>query len=103
MVEDNTEVEISSDVIPVHKNRSEYVDFTIICKNQATGKKIKYGVEKAVISSASTFFNDMFKACSSQGNGNKEELEMMEMDSETILKFLQAISSVADDNIWSIK
>lgn len=97
--EDSTDLAI----IPVNKKRSKYVDFTIICKNQASGKIIKFGVEKAVISSASTFFNDMFEACSSQENNDKEQLEMMEMDSETVLKFLQCISGIVDSQIWSIE
>ena len=45
----------------------------------------------------------MFEACSSQENNDKEQLEMMEMDSETVLKFLQSISGIVDNQIWSIE
>jgi BTB/POZ domain len=90
-------------IIPINKDRSKHVDFTIICKDRGKGTTIKYGVEKAVIASMSTFFNDLFEVCSVKGQGNKEELEMMEMDSKTIRKFLEVISGVLDACIWPIE
>lgn len=97
MVEESAEAETALAVIPVNEKRSKYVDFTIICKDQATGKMIKYGVEKSVIAASSTFFHDLFEACPNSDQPEKEELELLDnFHIGVVLIALQILSGAID-------
>ncbi|PWN36650.1 uncharacterized protein FA14DRAFT_169624 [Meira miltonrushii] len=76
-----------STVIPVNPKRSKHIDFIIICENRATGNTV----------------SDMFDACSSHGEAQKEELELKEMDLDVVHKFLKIISGVVEQGIWTIE
>lgn len=93
-------------VIIVNENRSENVDFVIINKSGQGGEKIRFGVEKTLLSLHATFFKDIFDICSNKDNEKvmKEELELIDaFRTNVVFKALRILSGIVDKDTWTIK